>query len=47
MLQLWLRRGITVFLNKLNLVRLRELDDRFAELLQAEEEIPPQLPDMK
>jgi hypothetical protein len=26
---------------------LKELDDRFAELLQAEEEFPPQLPDMK
>lgn len=47
MLQLWLRRGITVIVNVLNRVRLRELDERFAELLQAEEEFPPQLPDMK
>src|SRR5579859_281223 len=30
-----------------NCVRLRELDERFAELLQAEEEFPAQLPDMK
>jgi hypothetical protein len=35
------------FRNKLNRGRLRELDDRFAELLQAEEVFPPQLPDMK
>jgi hypothetical protein len=33
--------------NLLICVRLRELDEQFAELLQAEEESPPQLPDMK
>src|SRR5579859_7919451 len=36
-----------LFTNGLNHVRLRELDEQFAELLQAEEEFPPQLPDMK
>src|SRR5579859_3421612 len=36
-----------LFTNGLNRVRLRELDEQFAELLQAEEEFPPQLPDMK
>jgi len=33
--------------NGLNQVRLRELDEWFAELLQVEEEFPAQLPDMK
>src|SRR5579859_1525593 len=41
------KRYNLLFTNRLNRVRLRELDDRFAELLQAEEEFPPQLPDMK
>ena len=36
-----------LFTNGLNRVRLRELDEEFADLLQAEEEFPPQLPDMK
>src|SRR5579859_7634816 len=36
-----------LFTNGLNRVRLRELNERFADLLQAEEEFPPQLPDMK
>src|SRR5579859_4579750 len=36
-----------LFTNGLNCVRLRELDDRFAELLHAEEEFPPQLPVVK
>jgi hypothetical protein len=36
-----------LFTNKLNHGRIRELDEQFAELLQAEEEFPPQLPDMK
>jgi len=36
-----------LFTNGLNRVRLRELDEQFADLLQAEEEFPPQLPDMK
>src|SRR5579859_5497442 len=36
-----------LFTNGLNGVRLRELDEQFAELLEAEEEFPPQLPDMK
>src|SRR5579859_5100339 len=36
-----------LFTNALNCVRLRELDEQFDELLQAEEEFPPQLPDMK
>src|SRR5579859_6479021 len=36
-----------LFTNGLNCVRLRELDDRFAELLHADEEFPPQLPDVK
>jgi hypothetical protein len=33
--------------NLLICVRLREIDEEFAELLQAEEEFPPRLPDMK
>src|SRR5579859_5361467 len=36
-----------LFTNGLNRVRLRELDEQFADLLQAEEEFLPQLPDMK
>src|SRR5579859_6085003 len=36
-----------LFTSGLNCVRLRELDDRFAKLLHAEEEFPPQLPDVK
>src|SRR5579859_1979324 len=36
-----------LFTNGLNHVRLRELDEQFAELLQVEEEFPAQLPDMK
>src|SRR5579859_5175835 len=36
-----------LFTNGLNRVRLRELDEQFAVLLQAEEEFPPQLPHMK
>jgi Lon protease-like protein len=36
-----------LFTHGLNRVRLRELDEQFADLLQAEEEFPPQLPDMK
>jgi len=36
-----------LFTNGLNCVRLQELDERFTGLLQAEEEFPPQLPDMK
>ena len=36
-----------LFTNKLNHGRIRELDEQFNELLQAEEEFPPQLPDMK
>jgi hypothetical protein len=44
----WLKRGsICLSLLQLNHVRLRELDEQFTELLQAEEEFPPQLPDMK
>jgi hypothetical protein len=35
------------FSNKLTCVRLKELGDRFAEPLQAEEEFPPPLPDAK
>ena len=30
-----------------NCLRLKELDDKFAELLQQEEQFPPELPDMK
>jgi hypothetical protein len=41
------KRYNLLFTNGLNRVRLRELDERFAELLQAEEEFPAQLPDMK
>ena len=36
-----------LFTNELNHGRIRELDEQFTELLQAEEEFPPQLPDMK
>src|SRR5579859_4017145 len=36
-----------LFTNGLNGVKLRELDEQFADLIQAEEEFPPQLPDMK
>jgi len=30
-----------------NCFRLKELDDKFADLLQQEEQFPPELPDMK
>jgi hypothetical protein len=41
------QKRYSCFRKKLNHVRLKELDERFAELLQAEEEFPPPLPDMK
>jgi hypothetical protein len=36
-----------ILCDKLNSVRLKELDERFAAMLQAEEEFPPPLPNVK